>query len=127
MAAMKYSRQREEIVSYLNSTKAHPTAETVYMHVREAIPNISLGTVYRNLKQLEEQGMIRKISCGDGNEHFDGNAAPHYHLFCRSCGSVKDLDMPVLTNLDQLASMNFDGQIEGHTMLFYGVCGSCRQ
>lgn len=66
MAVLKYSRQREVIKEYLMSTKEHPTADTVYMHIREQSPNISLGTVYRNLNLLTELGEIKKITCGDG-------------------------------------------------------------
>lgn len=125
MANVKYSRQRECIISYLHSTTAHPTAETVFKNVREKNPSISLSTVYRNLKQLESLGTIQRISCGDGNEHFDGTVAPHYHLYCRSCGSVSDIDMPVLTSLNQLASDYSDGTIEGHSTIFHGLCAAC--
>ncbi len=125
MATVKYSRQRESILSYLRSTTAHPTAETVFNHVREICPSISLGTVYRNLKQLETLGIIRRISCGDGNEHFDGTVSPHYHLFCRSCGSVSDINMPLLADLNQLASHYTEGTIEGHSTIFYGLCATC--
>lgn len=125
MAAVKYSRQRELIISYLHSTNAHPTAETIFQKVREQCPSISLGTVYRNLKQLENLGTIWRITCGDGCEHFDGNVSPHYHLYCRSCGSVSDLKMPVLTELNLLASHYCDGTIERHSMLFHGLCAEC--
>lgn len=125
MAAVKYSRQRELIISYLHSTTAHPTAETIFQQVRAQCPSISLGTVYRNLKQLENLGTIRRITCGDGCEHFDGNVSPHYHLYCRSCGSVSDLKMPVLTELNLLASHYCDGTIERHSMLFHGLCAKC--
>ncbi len=125
MAAVKYSRQRELIISYLHGTTAHPTAEAIFRHVREQCPSISLGTVYRNLNQLEQLGTIRRITCGDGCEHFDGNVTPHYHLHCRSCGSVSDLSMPVLTDLNLLAAPYCDGTIEAHSMIFHGLCRNC--
>ena len=72
MAGLKHSRQREAILDYLHSTKSHPTAEAVYWKVREEFPKISLGTVYRNLNLLANQGQVLRLQCGDGVEHFDG-------------------------------------------------------
>ena len=89
MKTMKYSRQRESIKNFLSTRKDHPTADAVYMNIRKEYPNISLGTVYRNLSLLASVGEIQKISCGDGVDHFDPNADPHYHFVCRDCGAVK--------------------------------------
>ena len=82
---MKYSRQRECIRDFLIHRIDHPTAETIYMNVRETFPKISLGTVYRNLSLLSELGEIQKISTGIGPDRFDGNTAPHYHFICQKC------------------------------------------
>ena len=71
MKTLKYSRQRESIKACLMSRKDHPTADALYTSIREQFPNISLGTVYRNLNLLVELGEIRKLSCGDGTDHFD--------------------------------------------------------
>lgn len=125
MAGVRYSRQREAILTYLLSTKEHPTAEVVFEHVREEYPRISLGTVYRNLNLLAEAGEVLKLDCGDGFEHFDGNPNPHYHFLCRECGKVLDLDLAPMKNIDKLAATSFDGQVEGHKVLFYGKCPAC--
>lgn len=125
MAILKYSRQREAIKSYLFSTTSHPTADTVYMHVREEFPNISLGTVYRNLNLLTDLGEAVKITTPDGADRFDGNTNPHYHFCCLNCGNVYDLDMPDLDELNKYASKFFDGKIVGHTILFHGTCKHC--
>ena len=77
MALLKYSRQREAIKNYLASTRNHPTADSVYMHVKKEFPNISLGTVYRNLNLLSELGEIVKITAPDGGDRFDGHTEPH--------------------------------------------------
>lgn len=90
---LKYSRQRESIKNFLVTRYDHPTAETVYMEIRKEFPNISLGTVYRNLSLLSEIGEIQKISSENGPDRFDGNPAPHYHFFCTECNSVLDLEM----------------------------------
>ena len=122
---MKYSRQRESILQYLRSTKCHPTAETVYQHIVADHPNISLGTVYRNLTLLTELGEINKITAFDGPDRFDGNVTPHYHFLCRECGAVLDLEMDSLAHIDLLAAHNFKGTIESHTVQFFGKCPDC--
>ena len=88
---LKYSKQRESIKNFLVTRYDHPTAETVYLNIRKEFPNISLGTVYRNLNLLAEIGEIQKLSPGIGPDRFDGNPAPHYHFICRHCGCVMDL------------------------------------
>ena len=93
MTALKYSRQRESIKDYLMHTNAHPTADMVYLHVKEQFPNISLGTVYRNLNLLSDMGEIIKIPTPDGADRFDGRTVPHYHFFCTECGCMKDMNM----------------------------------
>ena len=126
MAALKYSRQRESIKNYLLSTNEHPSADIVYQHVREDFPNISLGTVYRNLKLLTEIGEAVKISSPDGIDRFDGFIQPHNHFFCRRILDL-DLDMAEITRLNQSAAENFDGLIESSNTIFYGTCGDCSE
>lgn len=125
MPALKYSRQRESIKDYLASTKEHPTADMVYTHVKKDFPNISLGTVYRNLNLLAEIGEAMKITTPDGGDRFDGCTAPHYHFFCTDCGSVLDLEMENISYINDVAGKNFDGIIERHNAIFFGQCGKC--
>ena len=122
---MKYSRQRESILQYLRTVKCHPTAETVYHAIQAGNPNISLGTVYRNLTLLTELGEIKKITDFDGPDRFDGNTALHYHFICKKCGAVLDLEMDSLAHINLLAEHNFDGTIEGHLTHFFGLCPEC--
>lgn len=125
MATVKYSRQREAIKTYLLSTTSHPTAETVYEEIQKIYPNISLGTVYRNLNFLVEHGEALKLSCGDDKDHFDGTTSPHSHFYCRCCNRVLDLDAPV-EDLDQVARyLSFQGKIESSMTFFHGVCPDC--
>lgn len=123
---LKYSRQRECIKNFLVTRYDHPTAETVYLNIKESFPNISLGTVYRNLNLLAEIGEIQKLSTGIGPDRFDGNPSPHYHFICNKCGSVLDLDVNGLEHINILAGQNFDGEIEGHITYFYGKCPDCK-
>lgn len=125
---MKYSRQRAAILSFLQSRKDHPTAELVYSSVKEEFPNISLGTVYRNLNQLAEAGMIAKHSFGIlGIDHFDYNTDPHYHFVCNKCNAV--IDLPAEPNgflaINAEASKGFDGLIQEHRLYFCGICKNC--
>ena len=122
---MNYSRQRESIKEYLMSTKEHPTAEVVYQHVREENPKISLGTVYRNLTLLVELGEVRKISTGDGTDHFDADTSAHSHYFCRCCHRLMDVD--VTPSVDQIlaASSAGIGTVEQASLLFIGICKDC--
>lgn len=125
MTVNKFSRQREAIKEYLANTTEHPTADTVYMKIRAIYPNISLGTVYRNLNLLAEQGEIIKIKCHDGSDRFDGRAKPHYHFVCNNCRSVLDLEMESIDHINKIAGAGFKGKIEGHETFFYGKCPNC--
>ena len=122
---MNYSRQRESIKEYLMSTKEHPTAEVVYQHVREDYPKISLGTVYRNLTLLVELGEVKKISTGDGTDHFDADTSAHSHYYCRCCHKVMDLE--VTPSVEQILSASSAGlgTVETASLLFTGVCKDC--
>ena len=100
---MKHSKQRDAILSDLQKRYDHPTAEMVFASIREVLPNISLGTVYRNLALLTELGEIIKVgSAEDGKEHYDGHTHPHSHLFCEDCKEVYDLDFaPDIQSMEQ--------------------------
>lgn len=123
--ALKYSRQREVIKDFLSGRKDHPTADVVYMNVRQQYPNISLGTVYRNLTLLSDMGEIQRLRLGDGVDHFDGDTSPHNHFVCTQCGGVLDLDMDNIDHIMETAGRNFAGKIDGHVTYFYGICGNC--
>ena len=125
MKETKRSKQRDAIMEYLRSTKSHPTAETVYNEIRPQIPNISLGTVYRNLSLLEELGMVRKIPQGGEPDRFDADTTPHSHLKCSCCGSVSDIYFDP-EHIDSLAAESCGCDITGHDIMFFGVCTNCR-
>ena len=123
--ALKYSKQRTVIKEFLQTRKDHPTADVVYNAVRKDYPNISLGTVYRNLMLLSEIGEIQKLRVGDGLEHFDADISEHNHFICNDCGSVIDLEMDSIRGIDETAARYFNGKIEGHKVYFYGICEKC--
>ncbi|MDO4622535.1 MAG: transcriptional repressor [Eubacteriales bacterium] len=127
MAALKHSRQRDAILESLQHRTDHPTAATLYDDIRTDFPNISLGTVYRNLALLSDLGMIRKLTAADGADHYDGNVVPHNHFLCRCCNSILDLPPVDTASIAAKAAGDFDGTIESCSVSFYGVCGSCRK
>ena len=126
MANLKYSRQRESIREFLMTRHDHPTADMVYHHIRQIYPNISLGTVYRNLTLLADLGEISRLRVGDGVDHFDADTRPHYHFVCNECGAVSDLELNDISGLLEAAVRDFDGMIQGHVTYFYGLCPHCR-
>ena len=122
---LKYSRQRESILNFLASRTDHPTAETIYLNIKKDFPNISLGTVYRNLSLLEEIGQIIKISTGSGPDHYDFNTAPHYHFICRACDRVMDIDMDFENSLLEEVKGATDLNVESCLVSFTGLCPEC--
>lgn len=123
--ALKKSKQRDMIKAFLMGRKDHPTADVIYMNVRQQNPNISLGTVYRNLTLLADIGEIQRIRVGDGMDHFDADISPHYHFICNECGSVIDLEMESIESINEIAAERFKGNIAGHITYFYGTCENC--
>ncbi|MDR1564677.1 MAG: transcriptional repressor [Oscillospiraceae bacterium] len=121
----RYSRQREAILSYLKSTKIHPSAETVYLQIKKDIPNISLGTVYRNLAWLRESGDIIQISMPEGAERYDGETRQHHHIMCTSCGRVDDIFEDLIPLLDYKAGVLSGYTSVGHNLHFNGLCPDC--
>lgn len=101
---MKFSKQRELILNEILNNPVHPTADYLYENLKKDNPNLSLGTVYRNLAQLTEHGFIRKVSIPGYPDRFDGRIDNHYHIICEVCGEVYDLESEVLNNLQELIS-----------------------
>lgn len=124
----RYSKKREAILDKLASTDIHPSAEWIYRSLKNEYPDLSLGTVYRNLSKFKEDGNIISVGFVDGQERFDGNTAPHSHFICRKCGAVIDMHRLKLdTDLDEKASKLYGFKIEGHDLVFHGLCDKCAE
>ncbi|WP_459841665.1 Fur family transcriptional regulator [Halanaerocella petrolearia] len=121
------TKQRKKILEVLQSTDCHPTADWIYKEVKEEIPNISLGTIYRNLNVLQEMGKIQELNYGSEYSRFDGNPANHYHFTCLDCGEVMDVELKVKQELDQQVTDLTDGKVEYHRTEFFGYCKSCKE
>ncbi len=123
--ALNHSRQRDAIMDFLSQRKDHPTAEVIYDNVKKVYPKISLGTVYRNLTLLAENGMVRKLRTRDSKDHFDADLSPHYHFMCNGCGCITDIFLDHAKELEAAANELTQGKITGHEVFFYGTCSSC--
>ena len=97
---IKRSKQKETILRILRSTSSHPSADWVYDQVRREIPNVSLATIYRNLRLLKEAGYIQQVDFSSEHGRFDGNTSAHYHLRCEKCGSIIDLSEPIRRSIE---------------------------
>ena len=119
---MRYSRQREALIGLLRSTKSHPDAEWLYTNLRKEYPNISLGTVYRNLRQLSDMGEIIELSDG-ATSHFDGDISPHYHMKCTCCKGIYDIPE---NNVSVTVKTEDGFLIDGISLMLSGVCRICQ-
>jgi len=122
----RYSKKREAILAAIQGTSCHPSAEWVYQQLKPAHPDLSLGTVYRNLTFLQQHGQIQSVGVVRGQERFDGILAPHSHFVCTCCGSVTDLpDIFMDADLDRSVSRQYGFAVQRHELTFYGLCPVC--
>lgn len=122
---MKYSKQRETILKAVQNSCDHPSADTIYQLVKQELPQISLGTVYRNLNLLAEAGQIRKISMDAGGDRFDKTLVNHYHMYCPNCRRVFDIPGDQFERLNETISNETGHKIDKHDILFLGTCKHC--
>lgn len=125
-ASTRYSKKREAIIGMLTSTDTHPSAEWIYQSLKGEYPDLSLGTVYRNLAKFKESGSIISVGFVHGQERYDGNTSPHPHFICRQCGAVIDLHMLKLhIDLNKEASALSGFRVDSHELVFHGYCDKC--
>lgn len=121
----RYSKQREAVLKALRKSTTHPSAEEIYLEVKKEIPNISLGTVYRNLSLLKNEDEIMGFFPFSDSEHFDKSSKPHQHFCCEKCGKIFDVN--VNTDLtDKSVEEILDCKIKSSKILFYGLCSECK-
>ena len=124
---LRHSHQRDMIYNYMLATKEHPSAEMIYEDLKKIEPNLSLGTVYRNLKLLEELGMVRKVTNVNNVERYDAMTDDHIHFVCDECGSV--FDLPNFDNevIKEKFSNEVGGEINWVNIILGGKCKHCRE
>lgn len=123
MAARKHSRKRDAILECVRSTRLHPSADWVYAQLKPEIPDLSLGTVYRNLSLLKQEGVITSVGVVDGMERFEGNTVPHAHFVCSHCSAVIDVDG--IDPPQSLCQQVTCGSVRECVLTFTGICNQC--
>ena len=119
------SRQRERILQLLRETDTHPTAYWVYSRLRKDFPDLSMGTVYRNLTVLADQGLVSRVDFGTSFGRFDANTDHHYHFICDVCEAIQDLDLPVDESLNRRVRTTVGVEARRHDIQFRGTCEAC--
>ncbi|MBU5625322.1 transcriptional repressor [Oscillibacter sp. MSJ-2] len=123
MRPQRYSARRERIYESVAASCEHPSAEMIYNQLKSELPQLSLGTVYRNLNQLAEEGRLSRLDSGSA-DRFDATVAPHTHFCCTACGRVLDLPVPYDPALDREAE-RWGCKVKGHSLTFLGICSGC--
>lgn len=123
----RFSKKRQAIYDCLRHTKSHPTADWIYTQLQPVYPDLSLGTVYRNLSQLKAAGLIQSVGVVDGQERFDADISSHPHLVCTGCGTVVDLTLELPQGLTAQAEQQTGYLISGISLRLQGQCPHCRK
>ena len=122
----KNFKKRNAILAYLQHTNEHPSAETIFSDLKAQIPDLSMGTVYRNLNLFKQQGLAISVATVSGVERFDGNTEPHVHFICTGCDAVLDLEeMQVPEALREAAAACCGGRVDACQLSFTGLCREC--
>lgn len=124
--ATRYSKKREAILDTLQGTHSHPSAEWLFQNLKPKFPDLSLGTVYRNLAFFQEQGKIKSVGVVNGQERFDADVSEHCHFICQSCGKVVDLH-PISTSFQHEVEQEYGFSVTRQELILYGHCDSCQK
>jgi Fur family peroxide stress response transcriptional regulator len=122
---VRITPQRHAILEYLIESMSHPTADDIYKALEGKFPNMSVATVYNNLRVFREVGLVKELTYGDSSSRFDFVTTQHYHVICQSCGKIVDFHYPGLDEVEQLASHVTGFKVGNHRMEIYGVCPEC--
>lgn len=126
MVRPRNTKQRQLILDVLRETSSHPSADWVYQRVREIMPSVSLGTVYRNLGVLKEQELIQELRHTGSQSRYDGNPLPHYHFFCGKCGRIDDVSLRYSSRGEEAFMEQMPGYVVlGRSTDYFGYCPSC--
>lgn len=122
---VRITPQRHAILAYLMESMEHPTADEIYRALAPKFPNMSVATVYNNLKVFIEAEMVRELTYGDSSSRFDADVTDHYHVVCQNCGKIKDFMYPYLREVELAAEEVTGFKVHGHRLELYGVCDEC--
>ena len=124
---MNYSKQREIILDTLSKNAIHPTAEALLEFLKRDDSNVGMTTLYRNLNQLADAGLIKKIDGLEPSAHFDHNTFEHYHFICEKCKKVYDIPSSVAPDLEKNTTEATGFDITSHDIVFHGICSECKR
>jgi len=125
MSGIRMTPQRQAILTFLLESMSHPSADEIYRSLEPNFPNMSVATVYNNLKVFVEAGLVRELTYGDGASRFDADMSDHYHVICDKCGTIVDFEHPPLTHIEQKVEEHTGFAVKGHRMEIYGTCPDC--
>lgn len=126
MGGQNFSKKRQMILDTIKSTNSHPSAKWVYETLKEDIPDLSLGTVYRNINLFKEQGHVIAVANVDGEERIDGDTSPHAHFVCEKCGCIYDIPA-THTCMDEKGCIMQGCKTHRTILTYYGICGGCTE
>lgn len=126
-SGVRITPQRHAVLEYLLNSMIHPTADEIYKALEDKFPNMSVATVYNNLRVLREIGLVRELTYGDSSSRFDCNTTDHYHIICDGCGKIVDFHYPPLDEVESLAEQVTGFEVSHHRMELYGKCGDCQK
>ncbi|KGX87677.1 Fur family transcriptional regulator [Pontibacillus halophilus JSM 076056 = DSM 19796] len=123
---VRITPQRHAVLEYLINAMIHPTADDIYKALEGKFPNMSVATVYNNLRVFKEIGLVRELTYGDSSSRFDFNTTEHYHVICDHCGKIVDFHYPSLDEVESLAEQVTGFEVRNHRMEVYGTCSDCK-
>lgn len=124
---VRITPQRHAILEYLVQSMTHPTADEIYRSLEHKFPNMSVATVYNNLRVFKEVGLVKELTYGDASSRFDFTTSDHYHVICEECGKIMDFHYPGLDDVEQLAAHVTGFDVTHHRMEVYGYCPDCKK
>lgn len=125
---VRMTPQRHAILAYLLDAMNHPTADEIYKALEGQFPNMSVATIYNNLRVFKDAGLVKELTYGDASSRFDANVEEeHYHVICSGCGTIRDFQFPYLTEAEQAATTLSGFKVLGHRMEVYGLCEECQK
>ncbi|GEM04328.1 MAG: peroxide-responsive transcriptional repressor PerR [Bacillota bacterium] len=126
-SGVRITPQRHAVLEYLIEAEIHPTADDIYKALEGKFPNMSVATVYNNLRVFKDIGLVKELTYGDASSRFDYNTTKHYHVICESCGKIVDFHYPSLDEVEALAETVTGFEVSHHRMEIYGTCPDCKE
>ena len=125
-ANIRITPQRYAVLEYLIESDSHPTADDIYRSLVEKFPNVSVATIYNNLRLFTKIGFVKEMTYGDGSSRFDFATTQHYHAICENCGKIEDIYYPGLEDIEETAHNLTGYKVTNHRMEVYGICPECQ-